>query len=143
MKARLVYYQDSLQLLLCTGKINTVSEASACEFLLHFDNPAYYSGPGKWDYESITMANYGDSTVAFVDDNGTLCIESSEAFRKIMDSKDTNFITVAQYAEKHGKQVAIVRRLCQNGRIEGVIQKGKTWLIPETSPYPPDERYRK
>lgn len=32
--------------------------------------------------------------------------------------------------------------LCAEGRIEGVIKKGKTWLIPADSKKPADGRYK-
>ena len=33
--------------------------------------------------------------------------------------------------------------LCSEGRIEGVIKKGKTWLIPADAQKPLDARYKK
>ena len=33
--------------------------------------------------------------------------------------------------------------LCAEGRIEGAIKKGKTWLIPSDAIKPADERYKK
>ena len=33
--------------------------------------------------------------------------------------------------------------LCSEGRIEGVIKKGKTWLIPADAKKPLDARYKK
>lgn len=143
MKARLIQNEDVLQLLLCNGKIKTLTYKDAAEFVATFDNPKHYAGKGKWDYEGLTMESYCGATIAFVNDDGVLCVESGELFRKILDNRTINYLTVTEYAEKHDKQVAIVRRCCQNGRIPGVFLKGKTWLIPENAPYPEDERYRK
>jgi len=143
MKARLIQSGNDFLLLLCTGKILTVSLDDARAFLMNFDDPDYYSGPGTWDYENLTIASYRGSTVAFVEEDGTLCVQDAVQYRKIIEHKESKYLTVAEYAELHGKQTAIIRRFCQNGRISGVVQKGKTWLIPEDSPYPPDARVRK
>ena len=32
--------------------------------------------------------------------------------------------------------------LCSEGRVEGAIKKGKTWLIPENTKKPADARYK-
>ena len=142
MKARLVFSAGGIQLLVATGKIVTVTIEAAKEFLLNYDRDDYYSGSGTWDYENLTMESYRGDTIAFVDDDGSLCVKDPVRYREIMTSAGIKYLTVAEYAELHGKQAAIVRRFCQNGRIEGAIQKGKTWLIPENSPYPPDTRIR-
>ena len=142
MKARLIYQGEQIQVLLCTGKIKNVSLADARSFLLSYDDPKNYTGAGKWDYE-IKMEEYSGKTVAIVDANGDLSIKDPAAFRSIMDGAAVEYMTVAEYAALHGKQVAIVRRMCQNERIPGTIQKGKTWLIPKGSPYPSDNRIKK
>lgn len=143
MKARLVYVDDSLHLLLCTGAIKIQSYVEAWEFLCNFDNPQYYAGPGVWDYEDLKMEDYSGTTIAIVADDGSLRVEGASLFRNILNQVNDHLTTVQEYAQMHGKQVAIVRRLCQHGRILGATQKGKTWLIPKDSPYPPDERMRK
>ncbi len=33
--------------------------------------------------------------------------------------------------------------LCADGRIEGAIKKGKTWLIPANAKNPSDKRFKK
>lgn len=33
--------------------------------------------------------------------------------------------------------------LCADGRIEGAIKKGKTWLIPANAKKPSDKRFKK
>ncbi len=142
MKARLIQYQDIIQLLLSNGKIKTLSYIEACEFILNFDNPEYYAGDGKWDYETISMEDFHGETIAYVDQNDTLHVVGSELLRMLFEKKESNFITVQEYAALHNKKPAIVRRCCQNGRIIGAIQKGKTWLIPANSPYPQDERVK-
>ena len=42
-----------------------------------------------------------------------------------------NYIKVSQAAEKWGLSPRRVRLLCAQNRIDGVIQKGKLYMIPE------------
>ena len=139
MKARLTKHNDSLELLLCTGDVRYVSTSEANDFLLHYDDPVYYEGDGKWDDDLVPMESYRGDTVAVVLDSGVLQIEDPEAFRTIIGKQD-RLLTVPQYAELHGKKTGIVRRFCLEGRIQGAIQRGTRWLIPESSPYPTSEK---
>lgn len=51
-----------------------------------------------------------------------------------------NYIKVSQAAEKWGISARRVRVLCAEGKIEGVIQKGKLYMIPENAQKPADGR---
>lgn len=143
MKARLIYWDETYQLLINNGNIFTLSQNEAKRFILKYDDEEYYVGPGEWDHEGLTMESYRGETVACIEDNGTLSIVNASFFRKLMSQDVLQYISVAQYAAKHGKQPVIVRRLCQTGRLQGAVLKGKVWLIPEDSPYPPDARVGK
>lgn len=48
--------------------------------------------------------------------------------------------SVAQIAEQWGISDRRVRILCQQGKIDGVIRKGRTWLIPADAEKPLDGR---
>lgn len=50
------------------------------------------------------------------------------------------YIKVSQAAEKWGLSPRRVRLLCAQNRIDGVIQKGKLYMIPENAPKPIDAR---
>ena len=50
------------------------------------------------------------------------------------------YIKVSQAAEKWGITPRRVRVLCAEGKIEGVIRKGKLYMIPETAVKPMDGR---
>lgn len=54
-----------------------------------------------------------------------------------------NYIKVSQAAEKWGISTRRVRLLCAQGKIEGAIQKGKLYYIPETTMKPIDSRRAK
>lgn len=50
------------------------------------------------------------------------------------------YLTVTQAAEKWGISTRRVRLLCANGEIEGVIRKGKLYMIPAETEKPLDKR---
>ena len=139
MKARLISSSGTLQLLLCNGVIKYITQEEAKDFLLTFDNVNHYKGPGTWDYEGITMESYTGHTIALVDNKGVLRVSDANMFRKLLSQKEEKILTVPEYAALHGKKPGIVRRFCLQGRIEGAIQKGSQWLIPESAPYPISE----
>lgn len=51
-----------------------------------------------------------------------------------------NYIKVSQAAEKWGISPRRVRLLCAQNRIDGVVQKGKLYMIPENASKPIDAR---
>ena len=53
-----------------------------------------------------------------------------------------NYIKVSQAAEKWGISARRVRVLCAEGKIDGVIQKGKLYMIPENAQKPADGRVK-
>ncbi|MCC8097002.1 MAG: Fic family protein [Eubacterium sp.] len=50
------------------------------------------------------------------------------------------YLTVTQAAEKWGISTRRVRMLCSNGEIDGVIRKGRLYMIPEGTEKPFDKR---
>lgn len=50
------------------------------------------------------------------------------------------YFTTAEIAEKWGISRRRVTVLCDTGRVDGAIQKGKIWLIPENVQKPTDKR---
>ena len=51
-----------------------------------------------------------------------------------------DYIKVSQAAEKWGLSPRRVRLLCAQNRIDGVVQKGKLYMIPQNAPKPIDAR---
>ena len=49
------------------------------------------------------------------------------------------YLSVSQYAQKHGKDVGNIRRLLAAGRIPG-IKIGNQWAIEADTPFPEDKR---
>ena len=50
------------------------------------------------------------------------------------------YLTTSEAAKKWNITRRRVNVLCDEGRIEGAIQKGKIWLIPEDAKKPEDGR---
>lgn len=53
------------------------------------------------------------------------------------------YISAKEAAEKWGISKRRVQKLCEEGRIEGVIKVGLVWAIPLTARKPQDKRKRK
>ena len=52
------------------------------------------------------------------------------------------YLSISQTAEKWNISTRRIRRLCTEGRIEGAVQEGKMWLIPENAQKPADARFK-
>lgn len=52
------------------------------------------------------------------------------------------YLTTVELSEKWGISSRRIGVLCAEGRIDGVIKKGKTWLIPSVSQKPDDARIK-
>ena len=46
------------------------------------------------------------------------------------------YISVSQFAEKHGISERTARNYCATGKIEGAFLTGKTWNIPAEATLP-------
>ncbi len=51
-------------------------------------------------------------------------------------------LTSTEMAEKWDISARRISLLCSEGRLEGAFKKGKTWLIPEETPKPDDQRIK-
>lgn len=51
-----------------------------------------------------------------------------------------NFLTTAEYAKIWNISQRRVAIYCKEGRIDGAVLKGKTWLIPVNTKKPEDPR---
>ena len=52
------------------------------------------------------------------------------------------YLTTAELSVQWNITPRRIGVLCAEGRIDGAIKKGKTWLIPADSPKPPDKRFK-
>lgn len=51
-----------------------------------------------------------------------------------------NYLTTLEMSKKWGISARRIALLCEQGRVEDVVKKGKTWLIPEDAIKPADKR---
>lgn len=52
------------------------------------------------------------------------------------DLSHLGWLTITQYAEKHGVGVAWVRKLCKEGRLEGAQKAGGVWIVRHDAELP-------
>ena len=52
------------------------------------------------------------------------------------------YLTTVELSELWGISSRRIGTLCSEGRLEGAIKKGKTWLIPSDVEKPKDERIK-
>ncbi|MDD3325293.1 MAG: DNA-binding protein [Sulfurospirillaceae bacterium] len=53
------------------------------------------------------------------------------------------YLTTVEMSNRWNISSRRIGVLCSEGRIDGAIKKGKTWLIPEDSKKPADARIKK
>lgn len=53
------------------------------------------------------------------------------------------YLTTVELSEQWNITPRRIGVLCADGRIEGAIKKGKTWLIPVNAKKPTDKRFKK
>ena len=53
------------------------------------------------------------------------------------------YLTTVEMSEKWNITSRRISILCAEGRVEGAIKKGKTWLIPSDTLKPVDARFKK
>lgn len=53
-----------------------------------------------------------------------------------------NYITLTEAAERWGISSRRVRKLCEEGRIDGVTKFGRNWAIPVDVEKPTDQRIK-
>ena len=59
-----------------------------------------------------------------------------------MEAKVMEYMTTVEMSKKWNITSRRIGVLCSEGRIEGVIKKGKTWLIPADAVKPADQRIK-
>lgn len=60
--------------------------------------------------------------------------------RLIPGGNNMEYLTTAEFAKKWGISQRRVGIYCKEGRLEGAMIKGKTWLIPADAKKPDDPR---
>jgi hypothetical protein len=63
------------------------------------------------------------------------CIFASESAKNLADRK-MDYISVSDFAKKHGISERTARNYCASGKIDGAFLTGKTWSIPQDAELP-------
>ena len=133
MKLRVVTYRTQTYILCPNGSKLKADKDNLNRLLSDFRKPSSFKGEdGYWNDAVASMDEAAGETLAFVDDSLKLVIISDKLYAAV----STNYISATEYARKHGKGRAMVKRLCDEGRIEGAHKISSGWLIPEDAPYP-------
>ena len=69
--------------------------------------------------------------IGFLPISAKITIFETEIGAKLADRGIMKYISVTEFAAKHGLSERTVRNHCAAGKIEGVFLTGKTWNIPE------------
>ena len=136
MKYKLMKYNDELHLLFFTGNIQILTMDEARRYVFDFDSVELPEGADM----SHIFNDYEGELLVSLEDNGNLTVYNSRFIRELAMPSEFPYFSVPEYAAAHEKKGSIIRRLCGEGRIEGAVQIGATWLIPKNAPYPDDRR---
>ena len=128
IRARLVRFEGKY-FLLRDGITQELSLEQTREFVKNFDSDLPFLENANCDIDVST-----GETVAVVDVFGNLTLPNTVLLNDIF-ADFVNYLTLIEYAEKHGKQRNILGRHCRDGRIPGAVRRGKEWYIPEDAPY--------
>lgn len=135
MKLRLIVYRKEKILLCPNGSMMKVDNEILCRLLTEFNKPNNFKGDlGYWNKTIAGMEDVSGKTLLYVDDTLKLIVFDHTIFASVVSSN--KYISATEYAEKYGKQVSIIKRICSNGRIEGAYKTSAGWMIPENAPYP-------
>lgn len=135
MYLRLVQTDKGKKLYCPNGSILNVDNEILVRFFSEFSRPSSFKGEdGHWSRLFPTMDNATGITLAYVDEAYRLVVLTPTAFGNLL--ADEKYINTTEYARLHGKGVAIIKRLCAEGRIAGAYRTSSGWLIPENTPYP-------
>lgn len=107
-------------------------------FFLPFTSP-----PPASAYRQETKIN-GRFLVCFLPitaKNGIFALEIKQKLAN-KDSLYMEYLSVVQFAEKHGISTRTARNYCAAGKIDGAFLTGKTWNIPADAGLPKKERVR-
>ena len=61
----------------------------------------------------------------------------------LYEVSNMEYLTTVEMSEIWNITSRRIGVLCSEGRVEGAIKKGKTWLIPANTKKPADARYKK
>lgn len=143
MKARLIRNEGTITLMLCSGTVILMNEDKVREFFCSYNDSSAYDMTRVIDTYVQNMIMCPGETLAYVNDENDLVIRNPQFFTGLFTIYSGDYITAQEYAERHGKTSAIIKRFCRDNRIPGAIKIGGRWCVPENTKYPQDSRISK
>ena len=137
MKYKLLKYDNEYHLLFATGEMKMLTIEQVQAFILNFDSFEFDGSTNSFS-TPLFDKNTGEH-LATLSDDLKLTLHSA-AFLRELFFDESAYLSIQQFAEKHGRKRAIVSRLCNDGRILGAVRKGPRWYIPKDASYPVDGR---
>lgn len=133
MKTRLYQVGESYYIKKPGQELERITRLAARRFILNFLDPEYTQCTENLP---ATEEDYGGELIAAVNDDNCLLVRSASLFKGLLENDGVTWISVKDFADMYAKKPAIVRRHCQNKRIEGALLTPGGYIIPEDAPYP-------
>lgn len=144
MKGRLIRKDKQLLYLDNTGKIRKVDNDLLYNLLFGFKNLRLGEEfIGYWNTELPEMTIVEGETLCYITDSNQLVIIEPNAFQQLFmttEIKVDEFYSVKEYALKHNKSEARIKKMCANGLLR-CKKINNVWFIEE-QPYPIDKRVK-
>lgn len=143
MKLRLLKNKKNIAIFCQNGTILIPTAHDMIRLLTAFSKPHVFKGSdGYWNTTFSNMEDADGETLAYIDDSNKLIVLNDKTFAEIVQ-KEEKYISASEYAARHDKGNAIVKRLCLAGKLPGAYKTSSGWLIPENTPYPEDGRTKR
>ena len=133
MKTRLYLIGETFFLQKANGELARMTRSAARHFLLNFSDPEYSQIP---DAVEVEAEEQDGDIIAEVVEGGFLLVKNAVLFKGLAENDGVTWVSVNEFADLHAKSPAMVRRHCQNKRIEGAIHTPGGYIIPQDAPYP-------
>lgn len=140
MKAIIESNNNEYRLLLCNGKIETMSAYDIVEFLKTYSDESHYAFDEYSTDISEELNNFSENVIISITDNNQITFHSLDFFSTYVLPNKTEYIEAEEYAAIHQRHTEVIRRYCRNGKIEGAYKEENTWFIPKNAKCPVDGR---
>jgi len=135
MKLRLIKHNGTMKILCPNGSIMNATNEVLYRLMTSFKSVTAFKGQdGFWSAVNADMNEYPGTTLAMVDEKGFLVVFDEAVFKGVLINSE--FISATEFADKHEKCRATVKRMCSEGRIKGAYKTSSGWLIPKDAQYP-------
>ena len=136
---------DEVLMLLPDHTVAKATEERLKSFLLDFKEMYHMDlfkdgDQGQWDKDDPLIMKSTTFIFAYITDSDELIVYDSMPFQNAFQNKTSTLIDAREYAAKHGKSIEQIKVYCRSGRLKGARLIGKSWAIPEDTPYPEDGR---